>query len=156
MNKRLFLQARCGLALTLFSICVGLTPAAVMAQDDSCETCCEDDCGAPRCSLGYSIARHLKLQSVYAFRKICRPYRRMAGTPEQLSPWVEPVLPYQTDPFTGPTASAAGFGGGAPTYAPGISGTGAGGWATQPGYDSFGSSYRYTPSGPAIRYNSAP
>ena len=159
VTKRIFVHFRIGLTLALFSTCLGMNPGALQAQDEYCDTNCEEDCGGQRCSLGYSIARHLKLQSVYAFRKICRPYRRMAGTPEQLAPWVEPALPYNTDPFGASAPAGGGFGGGigagAPGAAPDIP-TSYGGWAGNSGYDSFGSSYRYTPSGPAIRYNSAP
>lgn len=159
MTQRISVHVHYGLFLALLATSISLQPAAVQAQDEQCDTCCEEDCGRARCNLGYSIARHLKLQSVYAFRKICRPYRRMAGTPEQLAPWVEPVVPYNTDPFSGGAGYGGGYGGGPgggiPTYAPSAP-IGQGGWAATPGYDSFGGSYQYSPSGPAIRYNSAP
>jgi len=155
MTQRIFVHVRSSLLLALLATSFGVQTGVARAQDENCETCCEEDCGRARCNLGYSIARHLKLQSVYAFRKICRPYRRMAGTPEQLAPWVEPVVPFNTDPFAGGVSAGSPGGYGMPGYAPSAP-MGQGGWAATPGYDSFGGSYQYSPTGPAIRYNSAP
>jgi hypothetical protein len=116
--------------LLLGGVATALPCQAQEVCDEECvETC--DTC--PRPSLCFSIARHLKLQSVYFCRKVTRPYRRIADVPPELGPHVGPSLP--PNAYTHPAAYGVG------THTPG--------WSVNSMnsgmYPPPGEGFRYTP-----------
>ncbi|MCY2966313.1 MAG: hypothetical protein NT069_22215 [Planctomycetota bacterium] len=124
---------RRGLAGAAFAAFLALGVPAFAGQRYT-EVDCDDDCQAcaTKPPLGYAICRHLKLQSVYTWRKVTRPYRRIATIP--------PELEQYAGPGAAPNAYTNPFGG-SPLGGPG---------------ESFGSPYGYPPTGGTIRYNYGP
>ena len=127
--------------LLVVTLLGGLSTATPCRAQESCDDECYDSCDScPRPSLCFSIARHLKLQSVYFCRKVTRPYRRIADVPPELCPQVSPSLP--PNAYTNP--AAYGVGAHNPAWSSGT--------ATPWAYPPSGGQIRYTQSGEAGGY----
>jgi len=127
--------------LMVVTLLGGLSTATPCRAQESCDDECYDSCDScPRPSLCFSIARHLKLQSVYFCRKVTRPYRRIADVPPELCPQVSPSLP--PNAYTNP--AAYGVGAHNPAWSSGT--------ATPWAYPPSGGQIRYTQSGEAGGY----
>ena len=120
--------------LVICAVLAGLSSAMPCQAQEVCDDECVETCdNCPRPSLCFSIARHLKLQSVYFCRKVTRPYRRIADVPPEMCPYVGPSLP--PNAYTQPAAYGVG------THTPG--------WSmnsmNSSGYPAPGEMFRYTP-----------
>jgi len=121
--------------LVIVAVAGCLSAGSTASAQEYCDDECVEECDTcPRPSLCFSIARHLKLQSVYFCRKVTRPYRRIADVPPELCPSVSPSLP--PNAYTNPAAYGVG--------------------AHVPGWNGDFNPAAYPPPGGYARYNAVP